>query len=305
MTARMIIRDLHTIEEFRQVVDLERAIWGYSDAADLVTVPVFIFTMKRGGILIAAVDEEDASTRGANPASLRAGPSTPGEDASSLRAGKMVGFAYSVVGMKDGQPMQWSHMTGVLAEHRGGLGLRLKLEQRKRALDRGYDLIEWTFDPMQAMNAHFNLFKLGAIVQEYAENFYGESTSALHRGTPTDRIIAHWRIREPHVVRRVEHASPVPLRSHEVSKAPVANLTRVAASVREPLSMDLDLDETRLQIEIPTGFTEIQRQNHDLALRWRLHVRELFQTYLSRGYRAVDFALQREQGFGRYLLAKP
>ena len=276
MTARMIIRDLHTIEEFRQVVDLERAIWGYSDAADLVTVPVFVFTMKRGGILIAAVDE----------------------------ASKMVGFAYSVVGMKDGQPMQWSHMTGVLPEHRGGLGLRLKLEQRKRAIERGYDLVEWTFDPMQAMNAHFNLFKLGAIVQEYAENFYGESTSALHRGTPTDRIIAHWRIREPHVVRRIEHASPVHLRSHEVSEARVANTTRLAGSVREPLSMDLNLDEARVQIEIPTGFTEMQRQNHELALRWRLDVRELFQTYLSRGYRAVDFALQREQGFGRYLLAK-
>ncbi len=91
----MIIRDLHTIDEFRQVVDLERAIWGYSDAADLVTVPVFIFTMKRGGIL---------------------------HRRRSTRRDRMVGFAYSVVGMKDGQPMQWSHMTGVLPEHRGGLG---------------------------------------------------------------------------------------------------------------------------------------------------------------------------------------
>ena len=272
----MIIRDLQTIAEFRQVVDLERAIWGYSDAADLVTVPVFIFTMKRGGILIAAFDASD----------------------------RMVGFAYSVVGMKDGRPLQWSHMTGVLPEHRGGLGLRLKLEQRTRALAQGYDLIEWTFDPLQAMNAHFNLFKLGAIVEEYAENFYGESTSALHRGTPTDRIIAHWRIRDPHVLRRIEAPSDPRVRSHDVAAAPIANVTRAIGSWREPISTDLDLDERRVQIEIPTGFTDLQRANHELALGWRLHVRELFQTYLSRGYRAVDFSLHRDQGYGRYLLAK-
>jgi predicted GNAT superfamily acetyltransferase len=272
----MIIRDLTTIEEFRQIVDLERAIWGYSDTGDLVTVPVFIFTIKRGGILIAAVDD----------------------------AGAMVGFAYSVVGLRNGQPMQWSHMTGVLPEHRGGLGYQLKCEQRARALGRGFDLIEWTFDPMQAMNAHFNLSKLGAIVEEYAENFYGESTSTLHRGTPTDRIIAHWRIREPHVVRRVEATGSIRARSHEITEAAAANSTRVVGSWREPASMDVTLEARRVLIEIPTGFTDMQRQNHDLALHWRLHSRELFQSYLSRGYRAVDFGLHRDEGFGRYLLAK-
>ena len=121
----------------------------------------------------------------------------------------MVGFAYAVVGMKHGRPMLWSHMTGVLPAYRGGLGLRLKLEQRRRALAEGYDLIEWTFDPMQAMNAHFNFAKLGAVSDEYAVNIYGESTSVLHRGTPTDRLIAAWNIAEPHVSRRIEHAEPV------------------------------------------------------------------------------------------------
>ena len=80
----------------------------------------------------------------------------------------MVGFAYAVVGMKQGRPMLWSHMAGVLPEYRGGLGFRLKLAQRDRALAQGYDLIEWTFDPMQAMNAHFNFAKLGGVVEEYA-----------------------------------------------------------------------------------------------------------------------------------------
>ena len=147
----IVIRDLKTIDEFRQVVALEHAIWGYTDSGDVVTVPVFIFTVKRGATLIGAFDAD----------------------------GRMVGFAYAVVGMKDGRPMQWSHMTGVLPEYRGGLGYRLKLEQRSRALAQGYELIEWTFDPMQAMNAHLNFAKLGGVVEEYAENFYGESTSAL------------------------------------------------------------------------------------------------------------------------------
>src|SRR5207244_3010554 len=57
--------------------------------------------------------------------------------------------------------------------------------------------IEWTFDPMQALNAHLNFSKLGVVVEEYEENVYGESTSPLHKGNPTDRFIAEWWIREP------------------------------------------------------------------------------------------------------------
>ena len=137
-----------------------------------------------------------------------------------------MGFAYAVVGMKAGKPMLWSHMTGVLPEYRGGLGYRLKLEQRERALAQGYDLIEWTFDPMQAMNAHFNFAKLGGVVEEYAVNFYGESTSALHRGTPTDRVVLSWRIGAPHVVRRIEQkSSALRARAHEVAEAPIVNTT--------------------------------------------------------------------------------
>jgi predicted GNAT superfamily acetyltransferase len=99
------IRDLTEIDEFRQVVGLEKAIWGYTDEGDLVTVPVFIFTVHRGATLIGAFDGE-----------------------------RMIGFAYAVVGMKQGKPMMWSHMAGVLSEFRGGVGFKLKLAQRQRAL---------------------------------------------------------------------------------------------------------------------------------------------------------------------------
>jgi predicted GNAT superfamily acetyltransferase len=270
------IRDLRTIDEFRQVVALEHAIWGYTDSGDVVTVPVFIFTVKRGATLIGAFDAAD----------------------------RMVGFAYAVVGMKDGRPMQWSHMTGVLPEYRGGLGCRLKLAQRERALAQGYDLIQWTFDPMQAMNAHFNFAKLGGVVEEYAENFYGESTSALHRGTPTDRLIVSWHIGEPHVVRRLEPTSVLRARAHEVAEAPVVNATTVQGEWRHAATLELTVKERRLWIEIPTGFTQMQQQAPERALEWRLNVRQLFQEYFGKGYRAVDFVLQRDAGLGRYLLAR-
>jgi predicted GNAT superfamily acetyltransferase len=272
----MLIRDLTTIEDFQHVVALEKAIWGYTDQGDLVTVPVFIFTVHRGAVLIGAFDE----------------------------SGRMIGFAYGVVGMKAGRPMLWSHMTGVLPEYRGGLGLRLKLAQRERALAQGYDLIEWTFDPMQAMNAHFNFAKLGGVVEEYAVNFYGESTSALHRGTPTDRVVLSWRIGEPHVVRRLEQAPALRARAQEVMEAPIANTTVMEGEWRKTTKIDLTIHERRLWIEIPTGFTEMQQRAPERALAWRLDVRQMFEEYLAKGYRAVDFVLQREAGFGRYLLAK-
>ena len=277
------IRDLTSIDGFREVVALEQAIWGYTDAADLVTVPVFIFTVHRGATLLGAFDPSTA---------LTAGP------------GRMVGFAYAVMGMKERRPMQWSHMTGVLPDYRGGLGYRLKLAQRERALARGLDLIEWTFDPLQAMNAHFNFAKLGGVSEEYAVNFYGESTSTLHRGTPTDRLVLSWRIAEPHVIRRLEQPGSLRARAHDVSEAPIVNPTIVDGAWRTAPAINLSYGDRRVWIEIPTGFTEMQQQAPDRALRWRMDLRQMFEAYFGRGYRAVDFVLQREKGFGRYLLAR-
>jgi predicted GNAT superfamily acetyltransferase len=157
---------------------------------------------------------------------------------------------------------------------------------------------------MQAMNAHFNFAKLGGVVEEYAENFYGESTSALHRGTPTDRIVLSWRISAPHVVRRLDQPSALRARAHEVNEAPVANTTGLEGKWRKTTNIDLAIGERRVWIEIPTGFTEMQQQAPELALAWRMDVRRMFQHYLAQGYRAVDFVLQRDAGFGRYLLAK-
>lgn len=287
----MILRDLTTLEEFRRVEELEKLVWGYTDAEDVVPVPIFVVTVKRGAILIGGFADD----------------------------GMMVGFVYSLAGLKDGRPMQWSHMLGVLDSHRNtGLGHQLKLAQRDRALQMGLDLIEWTFDPMQALNAHLNFHKLGVVVEEYEENIYGDSSSPLHRGTPTDRFVAEWRIATPQVERRLAgalrldaesgtrsgRAGAFEVRDDEAAGAPVVNRTRPSARWSETAAIELERTDRRVWVEIPAGFTEMQAEAPDLARRWRFDTRRIFTTYFGRGYRAVDFVLNREGGFGRYLLAR-
>ena len=277
MAAGLTIRPLTTLEECRQVAALEKSVWGYTDAEDVVPPPVLIVSIKRGGILLGAFDG----------------------------AGQMVGFVYSIPGIKHGQPMQWSHMLGVVSSARAsGLGTQLKLAQREAALAMGMDLIEWTYDPLQAMNAHLNFAKLGTVAQEYEQNIYGTSSSPLHAGTPTDRFVAEWHLQEPHVRRRIE-GNVLVVRDASVAGAPVVNPSIEGVRWVEPGDARLDLDSRRLLVEIPTGFTEMMAEAPDLALRWRLATREIFETCFERGYRAVDFFLSREARRGQYLLARP
>jgi predicted GNAT superfamily acetyltransferase len=168
----------------------------------------------------------------------------------------------------------------------------------------GIELIEWTYDPLQAMNAHLNFTKLGVVVEEYEENIYGESSSVLHRGSPTDRFVAAWKLREPHVERRLA-AGVLPLvRDAGVASAPVVNPSIDGRPWIRPGRARLDLTERRLLAEIPFGFADMQQQDPALALEWRYASREVFATYLPQGYRVVDFFLAREARRGQYLLAR-
>src|SRR6476660_10326044 len=187
------LTDLTTLDEFRKVEELEGLIWG---RVDLVPVVILAVSVRRGAVLVGAWDDE-----------------------------QLVGFVYSFPALRRGEAgaSHWSHMLGVHPGQRGaGLGRALKLAQRERVLALGLDLIEWTFDPLQAANAHLNFVKLGTIAEEYELNVYGESPSPLHGGIATDRFICQWWIRRPHVERRLQ---PQALRavSHEVAAAPVVN----------------------------------------------------------------------------------
>ena len=268
-------RDLHSLDEFAQVVELERQIWG-PGYDEVVPVPILAVSVHRGGILIGAFD-----------------------------GGRMVAFVYSLPGIKDGRPTQWSHMAGVVAEYRSaGLGRTLKVLQRERALAMGLDLIEWTYDPLQAMNAHLNFAKLGVVCEEYAINIYGESSSPLHRGNPTDRFVAEWWIRKPHVERRLNPFGALTLRSHEIGEAAAANRVAAAGKWLACTDVDLSLDARRVLVRIPMGFTQMLSDAPELAGRWRLATREIFTTYFARGYQAVEFFLDRDAQHGAYLLTK-
>jgi predicted GNAT superfamily acetyltransferase len=274
----MHIRPLTTFDECRRVAALEKSVWGYTDSEDVVPPPVLIVSIKRGGILLGAFDA----------------------------AGEMLGFVYSMPGLKDGRPMQWSHMLGVTPAARdAGVGRRLKLAQRDAAIAMGLELIEWTFDPLQALNAHFNFARLGVLVGEYEENVYGESSSPLHRGAPTDRFVAEWRIATPHVERRIASKGQPRARDSRVMAAPVVNPSRERGERLVPGDADLSHDAPRVLVEIPTGFDATLAADPGVALEWRLSTRRIFQHYFARGYRAVDFLLSREAGRGQYLLALP
>lgn len=273
--SELTYRDLTTLEEFAEVVELERQIWG-PGYVDVVPVSILAVSVHRGGILIGAFD-----------------------------GGRMIGFVYSVPGMKHGRPTQWSHMAGVVPEYRSaGLGRTLKLMQRDRTLTIGLDLIEWTYDPLQAMNAHLNFAKLGVVVEEYAENMYGSSDSPLHQGNPTDRFVAEWWIRKPHVERRIAGGGLLTLRTSDLASAPRTNRLAAAGEFLESVDVDLSIDARRMLVEIPMGFTEMLANAPDLALAWRICTRAIFTTYFDRGYKALDFFLDRPGKRGAYLLAR-
>src|SRR5215471_4239025 len=272
----MIIRALKTLDDCRRVVALERVVWGYTDAEDVVPAPVLIVSIKRGGILLGAFDAD----------------------------GSMKGFVYSIPGVKDGRLTQWSHMLGVTEDARNtGLGRTLKLAQRERALAMGIELIEWTFDPLQALNAHLNFSKLGVVVQEYAENIYGESSSPLHHGSPTDRFVAEWRLTAPHVERRIAGGRAGLVRDVSVGAAPIVNPAIEAGARLVPGPADLTLRDRRLLVEIPGRFGDLLAADPEGARAWRLATRAIFQHYFARGYRAVDFFLAADRSRGQYLLA--
>lgn len=166
------VRPLQTIEEMRAAVELQQRVWRYS-AVDTVPDQMFVVARESGGQVLAAFDGESP-----------------------------VGFALAFAGIHGTKAHLHSHMVGVIREYQDrGVGRMLKLAQRDDAIARGIELIEWTFDPLQLKNAHFNLAKLGAIVRRYLPNVYGRTSSPLHAGLPTDRLVAEWWVDSDHVKR--------------------------------------------------------------------------------------------------------
>jgi predicted GNAT superfamily acetyltransferase len=178
-SAGIVIRKCSVLEEFHACVKLQQEIWAEEDL-EIEPSTMFVVASLTGGQVLGAFDGE-----------------------------KLVGFTMAVVGVRQGAVYLHSHQTGVEASYRDrGIGRMLKLFQRDEALARGIRLVEWTFDPLELKNAHFNLNRLGAICRRYIPDLYGVTTSPLHRGIPTDRLVAEWWLDSPRVVAAIQDLAP-------------------------------------------------------------------------------------------------
>lgn len=205
MSDNITIRSCTTLDEFEQCIELQKAVWGDSDR-ELIPKHIFVVAAKTGGQIFGAYDGE-----------------------------RPVGYLLSLVGLREGKVYLHSHMTGVRPDYQNhGIGKRLKLAQREEAMARGIELIVWTFDPLKLRNAYFNIARLGTIIRTYLPDVYGQTSSHLDRGMPTDRFLAEWWIAAPRVQNILAEKPPAPAANGERVYVPAEQQTvAVQASVRQ------------------------------------------------------------------------
>jgi predicted GNAT superfamily acetyltransferase len=187
---------------------------------------------------------------------------TGGQVLGAFAGDRMVGFTLAFAGMRHGKTFIHSHMTAVLEDFRDrGVGRQLKLFQRQDALRRGIRLIEWTFDPLEMRNAHFNLVRLGAIARRYIPDCYGVTESPLHKGLPTDRLVAEWWLSSERVL-GILADNPAP-------------------------ATDAATDAAEVRISLPANLAEIRAGESPAAVRLQSGARAQFQKWFSQGYVAT------------------
>jgi len=243
-------RPLTTPEDAAACFQLQGEIWG--SAFDRVPASLMRVVTEIGGLAIGAFDA----------------------------SGTLVGFVFSLAGLHDGEPIHWSHMLGVREAVRGtGVGRHLKEMQRSVLARRGISRVLWTFDPLQARNAHLNFNRLGVSLLDYVENMYGITASPLHHGLATDRLVV------------MLPTTPV-VAAHAASNGLVAFDRSVPVLTPFPRSGDVqvDLDDTAVPsvlIEIPADLQQVIATTPDVASTWRLATRASFQRALRRGYQVT------------------
>jgi predicted GNAT superfamily acetyltransferase len=240
MSREIVVRKCERLDEFRRCVELQRDIWGEADL-EVEPATMFVVAAHTGGEVLGAFDGD-----------------------------RLIGYTLAVVGLRGAVPYLHSHMTGVHSEYRDrGVGRMLKLFQRTEALGRGIRLIEWTFDPLELRNAHFNLNRLGVVCRKYCANLYGVTTSPLHRRLQTDRLVAEWHLESARVVAAIG----------ELVKEPA-----VAPAI----------------IEVPEELERWQREDSAAVEKIQARVRAEFTNWFAKGYAAV--ALRTGPGNRAYLL---
>jgi len=244
------LRRVETLSEYQECFALQEETWG-AGFRELVPPAILMVAQKLGGVCAGAFASD----------------------------GRMLGFVFGMIGLRDGRLVHWSDMLAVRAEARGAhLGERLKHYQRDLVRAIGVDTMYWTFDPLVARNAHLNLSRLGARAVEYVPNMYGGDTgSPVHGGIATDRIIVAWDLTRPGV-------APAPLSRPGEIVNPVSadGLPALNGMGDAPL----------IRIVVPRDAEAEPNERHAV---WRGVTREAFLSYLTRGYEVVGFR-RSEQG---------
>jgi predicted GNAT superfamily acetyltransferase len=244
------VRKCEALEEMRACFELQKEVWKFSDA-EMVPVRLFVMAAKIGGQVMGAF--------------------IPGSE--SNNANELIGFALAIPGMRNGHPYLHSQMLAVRQQyHNRGLGRRLKLYQRDDALSRGFELMEWTFDPLEIKNAYLNIEKLGAIARRYNVNQYGVTSSPLQGGLPSDRLVAEWWMKS----KRVE--------------AVLKGASRAECECRERVEVPAEIGEWKADAGTRARALAVQDNN-----------RQQFQRAFAEGLSVLGY--ERDQrGNGRFLL---
>lgn len=277
MSDEIRIRPARERADFDACCELQRAVWRLSELEITSSIQLIATTHAGGSVLLAE-----------------------GAD------GQPLGFAYAFPALRGGVAHLHSDMLAVLPAHQQrGLGVRLKWAQRREALERGIPLITWTFDPLQARNASLNLRRLGARATEFLENLYGITSTPLHHGLPTDRLLVRWELQAHEVVELASAGEPPA--SVETPPLPRINDVKWQAGWAVSSEPRLDLDARALLLEIPPDFDVIHQSAPTVAAGWHAKVCSALRAYFARGYEATGFAPTEDGGRRRpfYVLTHP
>jgi predicted GNAT superfamily acetyltransferase len=204
--------------------------------------------------------------------------------AGAFANGALIGASAGFLAQRESHVHLHSHISGVLPEWQGHhVGLALKQHQRSWALERGIDIIEWTFDPLVRRNAFFNLVKLGARVVDFKVNFYGEMNDAINAGDPTDRGVVEWALNAS-----ANSPTAIPTDGDVILERDQGGEPLVARG-RGPV----------LRAWVPEDVVALRQSDPDAARRWRVALRESVGEAIADGYVAV--AMDRE---GWYTLVR-
>lgn len=260
----IVIRDCETLEDYLACVAIQEETWGRA-FSERVPAAILRVSQRVGGIAAGAFDAQ----------------------------GQMVGFVFGMTGVQDGVLVHWSDMLAVRANVRGRhIGARLKQYQRQKVCALGVRTMMWTFDPLVARNAHFNMNRLGAFPTEYAVNMYGTTRSALHGALPTDRFVVAWECNPA-----VQHRP----RDGRGTHADAALVNPVAHGTPSLATVD---DGRELRIQIPVDVQPIIQQQPALAARWRDVTRRAFTERMTAGYRVSAFVRDVGDELPYYILTR-